>query len=307
MPDSQSKPVQVDGRTLRLSHLDKVLWPDTGWTKGQALDYYARVARTMVPHLAARPASFVRFPEGLGGERFYAKNPPPGLPGWVRRVDVPSRSDEGGSGRPYVAIDDRASLIAMAQLYALEVHVPQWTAETGPDRHDRLVVDLDPGEGRNLVDCCAVALLVRERLAEDGLECWAKTSGGKGLHLYVPLRAAASPAEPVTEYARRVAAGLADEHPNLIVHRMTRSLRADRVFIDWSQNNSAKTTAAPYTLRARGGPSVSTPVDWEEVAGCVSPEDLAFTPDQVLDRIFDRGDLLAPLLDPERAADPPVD
>lgn len=302
MPDSQSKSVTVGGRTLRLSHLDKVLWPESGWTKGLALDYYARVAETMVAHLAWRPASFVRFPEGTDGERFYAKNPPPGLPDWVPRVDVPAKED---GPKPHVSIDDRPSLVAVAQLYALEIHVPQWTERTGAGRHDRLVVDLDPGDGRNLVDCCAVALLIRERLAEDGLECWAKTSGGKGLHLYVPLRAAGTPEDRAVDYARGLAAELADAHPDLIVHRMTRALREGHVLIDWSQNSSAKTTAAPYTLRARGAPSVSTPVDWDEVADCASPEDLSFTPDQVLDRIADRGDLLAPLLDPERAADLP--
>ncbi|GAA4881727.1 non-homologous end-joining DNA ligase [Kitasatospora terrestris] len=288
MPERQV--TEVDGRRLVLSHLDKVLWPATGWTKGEALYYYAQVAPVMLPHLRGRPAAFLRFPQGIGEEGFFAKNPPPGLPAWVRTVTAPSR--EGPKER--VAVDDLATLMTVANGYALELHVPQWTADSGPDHHDRLVVDLDPGPGTDLTDCCRVALVIRELLAADGLTAHPKTSGAKGLHLYAALRPA--PAREVGAYAKALAERLARELPGLVVARMAKALRRERVLVDWSQNATAKTTAAPYTLRATAVPGVSTPLSWAEVEGCESPEQLAFTPDRVLERVADRGDLLAGLL-----------
>lgn len=285
----------VDGRRLVLSNLDKVLWPRTGTTKAEALHYYARIAPVMLPHLRRRPASFLRFPDGVDGERFYIKQPPPGLPQWVPTVPVPS----GAGARRHVSVDDLPSLMAMANLAALELHVPQWRDST-PEVHDRLVIDLDPGPGMDLVACCRVALLVRAALAEDGLVCWAKTSGAKGLHLYAPL--ADVPAARVTDYARALARRLEAGHGDLVVHRMAKALRPGKVFVDWSQNASAKTTAAPYTLRARGTPAVSAPVTWEEVASCTDPEQLAFDPDQVVARAERDGDVLDGLLDPALAA-----
>jgi len=290
-PPAQPVAVQVGDRTLRLSHLAKRLWPD-GWTKAEMIEYYATVADAMVPHLAGRPASFVRLPTGTGGERFYAKAPPQGLPDWVPRVAVPShRAGE----KPHAAVDGRPALVALAQLYCVELHVPQWREETGADRHDRLVVDLDPGPGRDVTDCCAVALLMRERLAADGLPCWAKTSGAKGMHLYARLRD--EPAERAVGYARAVAEELAAAHPDLLTAKMAKALRPGRVFLDWSQNSSAKTTAAPYSLRAtEPHPGVSTPLTWDEVENCRRPADLAFSPAEVLERVAEHGDLLAPLL-----------
>ncbi|GAA2817902.1 non-homologous end-joining DNA ligase [Kitasatospora paracochleata] len=289
MPERQV--TEVEGRRLVLSHLDKVLWPATGWTKGEALYYYAQVAPALLPHLRGRPATFLRFPAGIGEEGFFAKNPPPGLPAWVRTVTAPSH--EGPKER--VAVDDLATLMTVANGYALELHVPQWTADTGPDHHDRLVVDLDPGPGADLTDCCRVALLIRDRLAADGLTAHPKTSGSKGLHLYAALPP--TPAARVGGYARALAETLAREHPTLVVARMAKALRSGRVFVDWSQNATAKTTAAPYTLRATAVPGVSTPLAWTEVEQCGSPDDLAFSPEQVLARVAEHGDLLAGLLE----------
>ncbi|MEU9128434.1 non-homologous end-joining DNA ligase [Kitasatospora sp. NPDC048540] len=288
MPERQV--TEVEGRRLVLSHLDKVLWPATGWTKGEALYYYAQIAPAMLPHLLRRPATFLRFPAGIGEEGFFAKNPPPGLPEWVHTLTVPTH--EGPKDR--VAVDDLATLMTVANGYALELHVPQWTADTGPTHHDRLVVDLDPGPGADLTDCCRVALLIRDHLAADGLHAHPKTSGSKGLHLYAALTPA--PAKAVSGYAKALAERLAADHPALVVSRMAKALRRRRVFVDWSQNATAKTTAAPYTLRATAVPGVSAPVSWAEIEACTRAEELSFTPDQVLERHAADGDLLAPLL-----------
>ncbi|PJN21436.1 non-homologous end-joining DNA ligase [Kitasatospora sp. CB02891] len=293
MPERQV--TEVEGRRLVLSHLDKVLWPATGWTKGEALYYYAQIAPAMLPHLRGRAASFLRFPSGIGEEGFFAKNPPPGLPAWVHTVTAPSH--EGPKQR--VAVDDLPTLMTVANGYALELHVPQWTAESGPDAHDRLVVDLDPGPGADLTHCCQVALLIREALAADGLVCRPKTSGSKGLHLYAALRPA--PARQVGDYARALAERLAREHPALVVSRMTKALRRGKVFVDWSQNATAKTTAAPYTLRATSVPGVSAPVSWSEVEQCTDPAELTFSPEEVLDRFAEQGDPLADLLSDDQA------
>lgn len=285
----------VEGRRLSLTHLDKPLWLD-GWTKGQALHYYAQVAQAMLPHVHRRPASFLRFPDGVESQAFYVKTPPPGLPSWVALADVPSRTE---GTKPHVTVDDLASLIAMGNLGCLELHVPQWTAPT-PHLHDRLVVDLDPGPGVTIVQCAKVALAARALLAHDGLTCAVKTSGSKGLHLYAPLRP--SPADRVSAYARSMARALAGALPDRVTATMAKAARPGKVFVDWSQNNTAKTTVAPYSLRARSSPTVSTPVTWHEIENCRRPEQLAFTPEQVVERVERHGDLLADLLDPRLAA-----
>ena len=287
--------VQVDGRPILLSHLDKVLWP--AWTKAEMLDYYARVADAMVPHLSDRPASFLRGPEGMTGPLFVAKNPPPQTPDWVRIEVIEAK--EGP--REHLVLDDAPSLIAAANLYCLEMHVPQWTLTGGRDGHDRLVVDLDPGEGATVVECCVAALLVREALAADGLACWPITSGSKGLHLYTPLPPTSEDA--VVGYARAVAERLAAAYPQLLVARMTKALRTGRVFLDWSQNSTSKTTSAPYTLRATRTPvpGVSAPLTWAEVESCRSPADLSLSPETVAARVAEHGDLAAGLYDPDEA------
>jgi bifunctional non-homologous end joining protein LigD len=286
-PERQS--VEVDGRRIVLTHLDKVLFPATGHTKARLLHYYAQVAAAMVPYAAGRLASFVRAPEGPAGQTWVAKRPPNGTPAWVPTATA-------ADGSPYVVVDSAATLLAMANLGALEVHVPQWTAAAGPDAHDRLVLDLDPGEGVDVVLCCRVAERLRQLLEDDGLAAYAVTSGSKGLHIYSSITPLSGKA--VSDYAKMIAGRIRDEHPGLVVVSMTRGLRAGKVFIDWSQNASAKTTACPYTVRVREEPGVATPLTWEEVAACGRAEELAFAPEDVLRRVEEHGDLLAALNDP---------
>ncbi|GHF69814.1 hypothetical protein GCM10010218_58920 [Streptomyces mashuensis] len=292
--------VELDGHRLSLSHLDRVLFPGSGHTKAEILRYYAEIAPAMVPHVDGRAASFVRAPEGTASESWIAKTPPNGSPGWVPVVPVPHR--EGVTEQ--IMIDSAAALIAMVNLGAYEVHVPQWRAAAGPERHDRLVVDLDPGPGLDLVACCRVAQRLRQLLAEDGLTPYPVVSGAKGLHLYAPVHPASGRA--TAGYAKAMGARLRDEHPGLIVVAMAKAERAGKVFIDWSQNASAKTTAAPYTVRLLADrPGVAAPVTWEEVEACTDPADLAFGPEEVLARFAADGDLLADLTgDAVRAALP---
>ncbi|MBD0675134.1 non-homologous end-joining DNA ligase, partial [Streptomyces sp. CBMA156] len=284
----------VDGRTLALSHLDKVYYPRTGTPKGEVLRYYAAVHTALLPHLRDRPVSFLRCPDGVEAEVFVAKNPPPGTPDWVRTVAVPSNTGE----LRQVVLEDGAALLAVANLGCLELHVPQWHA-AAPALADRLVLDLDPGEGADVLTCRTVALLLRERLAADGLAAWVKTSGSKGLHLLVPIEP--TPSARVSGYAKALAAALEAEHPELVVHTMAKARRVGRVLVDWSQNNAKKTTAAPYTLRALPLPTVSTPLAWAELERAGAERDLVFTLAELPDRLAARGDLLAPLLDPARA------
>lgn len=283
-PERQS--VEVDGRRIVLTHLDKVLFAATGHTKARLLHYYAQVAGAMLPYATGRLASFVRAPEGPAGQTWVAKRPPNGTPDWVTTATA-------ADGEPYVVVDSAATLIAMANLGALEVHVPQWTADAGPDAHDRLVLDLDPGEGADVVLCCRVAERLRQLLEDDGLAAYPVTSGSKGMHLYAPITP--TPGKTVSAYAKAIAGRIQDEHPGLIMVSMTRGLRAGKVFIDWSQNASAKTTACPYTLRVRERPGVATPLTWAEVAACGRAEELAFTPEEVLRRVAEYGDPLAGL------------
>ncbi|WP_069170734.1 non-homologous end-joining DNA ligase [Streptomyces griseus] len=286
---------EVEGRRLALSNLDKVLYPATGTTKGEVLHYYAATAAdVMLPHLRDRPLSFLRYPDGPDGLRFFTKNPPPGTPDWVRTAPAP-RSDDPGARQ--VLVQDLPSLMWAANL-VVEFHTPQWRQET-PAVADRMVFDLDPGAPATVVECCEVALWLRERLAEDGLTAYGKTSGSKGLHLLVPL--VPTPSEEVTAYARSLAVEAQKALPELVVHRMTRALRPGKVFVDFSQNAAAKTTAAPYTLRAKDGPAVSAPVTWDEVGACRTPAELVFLAGDMARRLARHGDLLGPLNDPEQA------
>ncbi|MFF9123817.1 non-homologous end-joining DNA ligase [Streptomyces sp. NPDC014889] len=285
---------EVEGRRLALSNLDKVLYPASGFTKGEVLHYYATTAEALLPHLRDRPVSFLRYPDGPDGQVFFAKNVPPGTPEWVTTAEVPRST---GAAR-MVLVQDLPSLMWAANLVT-EFHTPQWSAEA-PEDADRLVFDLDPGAPANVVDCCRVALWLRERLAGDGIEAYAKTSGSKGLHLLAAVRGASS--ARTSEYAKGLAVEAERAMPDLVLHRMTRSLRPGKVFVDWSQNAARKTTAAPYTLRARPEPTVSTPVTWDEVAECRAPGRLEFRAQDIVPRLRDLGDLLAPLLDPGGAA-----
>ncbi|MEU9334389.1 non-homologous end-joining DNA ligase [Streptomyces sp. NPDC048290] len=284
----------VAGRRLALSNLEKVLYPATGFTKGELLHYYATVADVLVPHLRGRPVSFLRYPDGPDGQLFFTKNVPPGTPDWVTTAQVP-RSD--GPAR-MVLVEDLPSLIWAANLVT-EFHTPQWLVRA-PERADRLVFDLDPGAPATVVECCAVAGWLRQRLAADGIEAYAKTSGAKGLHLLAAVRGASS--GEVSAYAKGLAVEAERALPRLVVHRMTKSLRVGKVFVDWSQNAARKTTATPYTLRARQEPLVSAPVTWTEVERCREPAALAFRAGDLAERLAADGDLLAPLLEPDRAA-----
>lgn len=289
--------VDVDGRRLTLSNLGKVLYPEAGFTKGQVIDYYSRIAPTLLPHIRDRPLTFRRYPEGVDGESFYAKNLPGHAPDWVRSVTLPSPgSSKGRETVTYAVICDLPTLVWAANLAALELHVPQWKVgpRGAPKGADLLVIDLDPGTPATIVECCRVAERLREILRDDGLECWAKTSGSKGLQLYAPL--AEVPPERTRDYARSLADRLHRERPQEVVASMAKAERGGKVLLDWSQNHPAKTTVAPYSLRARARPTVSTPVTWDEVGACRRPEDLVFTSDQVLARVDQLGDLMEPLL-----------
>jgi bifunctional non-homologous end joining protein LigD len=282
--------VEVAGRRLRLTNLDKVLYPATGFTKAEVIDYYTRIAPVMLPHLADRPLTLTRWPDGVEGESFFTKNVPAHAPDWLRRETVPTGS-ESGSTVEAVLVDDVAGLVFLANLAALEIHVPQWRLGAGGTQSpDRLVVDLDPGAPADIVQCCEVALLARELLVTDGLQPAVKTSGGKGLQLLAPVRSGA--ADDTSRYARRLAAKLALALPDLVVDRMDRDLRTGRVFVDWGQNHVAKNTIAPYSLRGGSEPTVSAPISWREVAGCRKAADLRFGPDEVLARVTAGGDLL---------------
>lgn len=282
--------VHVDGRQLELSNLDKVLYPAGGFTKGEVIDYYTRVSSVLLPHIEDRPLTRIRYPNGVGANSFFEKNAPAGVPDWVRIETLPAPgSTMNRETLDYVVADDLPTIVWLANLAALELHVPQWkVGSAGPDR---LVVDLDPGAPAGLAECAEVALLLRDRLAADGLTAYPKTSGRKGMQLMCAL-AAEQPAELVSDYARRVAEELARAHPKRVTAKMAKNLRPGKVFIDWSQNNAAKTTVAPYSLRAESYPTVSTPLDWAEVeAGAVRP----VRSDEVLARIDGYGDLLADL------------
>ena len=294
--------VEVDGRTLSLSNLGKVLYPRTGTTKGEVLDYYARIAPVMLPHLAARPVTRVRWPHGVEANKFFEKNAPAGTPSWVHTARVPTTGSRGesrhGDHLVFPIIDDLATLTWLANLAALELHVHQWTVGRNgrPRNPDRLVIDLDPGEGAGLHECAAVALMVRDALAERDLESFPVSSGSKGLHLYAALPGDLNP-EGTTELAKAVAEELQKEHPKRVTATMTKARRAGKVFLDWSQNAGSKTTISPYSMRGRERPWVAAPLSWDEVEeGAEDPvaiEQMSF--DEVLERVSEHGDLLAGL------------
>ena len=282
----------MDGRTLTLTNLGKVLYPETGFTKAEVLDYYQRVAPALLPHIAGRPLTLKRYPEGVDGQAFFQKHVTAHRPDWIRTARVDSESSRArGTSVTYLVVDDLPALIWAANLAGLELHTPMWRMPHVREP-DLLVFDLDPGAPANIVDCCRVACDLRPLLEADGLAPLAKTSGGKGLQLYAPISGLTS--EQASDQARTYAERLERDQPRRAVSRMTKALRTGKVLIDWSQNNGSKTTVAPYSLRARQFPTVSTPVSWDEVAACRQPQDLFFTADTVLDRVATHGDLFAP-------------
>lgn len=289
--------VEVEGRTLKISSLDKVMYPRTGTTKGEVLHYYAQVSPYLLPHLKNRCVTRIRWPHGVEGESFFEKNAPNGTPSWVRTHEVPttgSRSGKGDGTIRFPICDDLPTLTWLANLSALELHVHQWSVDKKgrPRNPDRLVIDLDPGERAGMHECARVALMVREELAERDLECWPVTSGSKGLHMYAGLPGRLD-SDGTTALAKEVAEGLQKAHPELVTASMTKSKRPGKVFLDWSQNSGSKTTVSPYSLRGKERPTVATPLRWEEVeAG--AQDDLAldqFTHEEVLERVAEHGDL----------------
>jgi bifunctional non-homologous end joining protein LigD len=290
--------VAVDGRTLKISNLNKVLYPRTGTTKGEVLDYYARIAPTLLPHLHGRAVTRIRWPHGVSEGSFFEKNAPAGTPPWVRTVTVPTTGSRTASKQEGVltfpVVEDLATLTWLVNLAALELHVHQWTVdERGrPQGASRVVIDLDPGEPAGLHECCTVALMVRERLEARGLSSYAVTSGSKGLHLYAGLPEP-RPSDETTALAKEVAEALQKEHPTLVTATMTKARRSGKVFLDWSQNAGSKTTVSPYSLRGKERPYVAAPVTWAEVEeGAEDPmglEQMTFT--EVLDRVQRLGDV----------------
>jgi bifunctional non-homologous end joining protein LigD len=288
--------VRVEDRELELSNLDKVLYPASGFTKGEVIDYYTRISPVLLPHLSDRALTRIRYPNGVNGPYFFEKNRPQGTPDWVRleRLPVPGSTKADRETIDFVVCDDLPTLVWLANLASLELHTPQWkVGSTGPDL---MVVDLDPGPPAGLVECCEVAVLMRDRLAADGIAAYPKTSGKKGMQLCCPV-AGTQTSEEVSGYAKRIAGELERSHGKLVTSRMTKSLRPGKVFIDWSQNAAAKTTVTPYSLRAQPTPTASAPLTWDEVeAGHVRAADL--TAPAVLERVGEWGDLLADLCDP---------
>jgi len=301
-PAANEVHVDVEGRTLKISSLDKVLYPRTGTTKGEVLNYYAEVSAVLLPHLRDRAVTRIRWPHGVQANSFFEKNAPAGTPSWVRTATVPTTGsrvsrDGAGSGSDtlrFPICDDLATLTWLVNLAALELHVHQWqvTKAGKPRLPDRLVIDLDPGEPAGLHECCQVALKVRDALAERDLTCSPVTSGSKGLHLYAALPRNLD-SDGTTALAKEVAEKLQKSDPGTITATMTKAKRPGKVFLDWSQNSGSKTTISPYSLRGQERPTVATPITWEEVEiGAEDPLGLEqFRFEEVLERIQDHGDL----------------
>jgi bifunctional non-homologous end joining protein LigD len=287
---------EVAGRRVRLTSLDRVLWPQTGTTKGDMLDYYLAVAPVLLPHLSRRPLTLVRFPGGVDEPGFYQTNIRH-HPHWVPVHPVPSPGGRG-PGRRYCVVDEPAALAWAANLAAIELH-PLLARLPDIDRPAAVVFDLDPGEGASLLDCCQVALWLRQELESIGLRSFPKTSGWAGLHVYVPVEVSTGygRAKP---FARALAQRLAERHPDRVTERMEQKRRTGRVFVDWGQNDASKSTVAPYSLRATPWPLVSTPLGWEEVEEALARSEMArlvFGPASVLARIERAGDLFRPVLE----------
>ena len=301
--------VHIDGRQLEVSNLDKVLFPEIGFTKAQVIDYYVRIAPVLLPHVAGRPVTFTRWPDGVDGQAFFEKNSARHAPPWVRRVTVPSPgSSRGRETLDMVLLESVPDLVWSANLAALEVHVPQWRIGSSGQAElpDLLVLDLDPGPGTGVVECAHVAARLRERLVADGLHPAVKTSGSKGLQVYAPVQA--GDRDHPSRYAKALAQQLTRETPDDVVWRMEKVLRPGKVLVDWSQNNTAKTTVAPYSLRARAGATVSTPISWAELDAVrtgADPDTLRFDTADVLARVEEHGDLFD-VADRHRASLPAV-
>ena len=292
--------LEIDGKEVKISRTDKVYYPQTGFTKGEVLKYYIDIAPAMLPHLHDRPLSSKRYPDGVEGLSFFEKNCPAHRPDWIETTAV--WSDQKKADTNYCVINDLAALIWSANLGVLEFHT-SLSKKTKIDSPTAMVYDLDPGEGTTIVECCQVALWVREALEGAGFECFAKTSGSKGLQLYVPLNSNAH-YDQTKALAHELALELERQHPDKVVSKMAKVLRTNKVFIDWSQNDEHKTTVCVYSTRAKPTESASTPVKWDEVRAALkknSPELLKFTPAQVVKRFQKFGDLFERVLKKKQA------
>jgi bifunctional non-homologous end joining protein LigD len=291
---TQAIHVEVEGRRLKLSNLDKILYPAVGFTKAQVIDYYTRVAPALVPHMAGRPLTLKRYPDGVDGQFFYEKKCPSHRPEWFRTVSVWSGRNQDNIN--YCVVDDLPSLVWVANMASLELHTSLALAED-IHRPTMLIFDLDPGAPATIKECCNVGLQLRDLFAELKLRCFAKTSGSKGLQVYVPLNTPIT-YEETKPLALAVAQELERKNPKLVLSNMKKELRKGKVFVDWSQNDDHKTTVCVYSLRARERPTVSAPVSWDEVESHHKGrrKDLSFTADEVLARLDRDGDLFAPVL-----------
>lgn len=294
-----SRQVEVDGRELKLTNLDKVLYPEAGFTKGEVVDYYAKVAPAIVPHLTGRAVTLRRFPEGVDDldAAFFEKRCPKHRPKWVKTTPV-----SASTGKiDFCVCDSLPTLIWMAQLAAIELH-PSLSLSRAPKRPTVLAFDLDPGPPADVVDCCRVGLRLRDLFGHFDVQSFPKTSGSKGLQVYVPLNQKAS-YEQTKPFAKAIAQLLEKQTPDKVVSKMKKVEREGKVFVDWSQNHQRKTTIAVYSLRARERPTASTPVTWEEVEAVADSDDgssLVFQAGEVLERIEQHGDLFAPVLELEQ-------
>ncbi len=285
---SKSQVVEIDGRELSVSNLDKVLYPAAGFRKADVIDYYRRMAPWLLPHLAGRPPTLVRAPDGPGGPRFFEKNCPSHRPRWMSTYE----GSEATGNTKGCLIEETPALVWLANLAALEVHTHQWRLDD-PDHPTAMVIDLDPGEPATIVDCCRVALDLHDTLEQLELQCVVKTSGGKGLHLSVPVVGSGATDAETKKLALALGQLLESRDPQRVLVDMTKSMRTGKVFVDWSQNDRHKTTVAAYSLRFRDRPTVSTPLSWNEVADAAGPDDLVFEAPDVLARVEQHGDLYA--------------
>ncbi|HET8593164.1 MAG TPA: non-homologous end-joining DNA ligase [Solirubrobacterales bacterium] len=298
MGKAGERAVEVDGRELKLTNLDKVLYPRAGFTKGEVIDYYARIAPAIIPHLKGRALTLRRFPEGVDDldAAFFEKRCPKHRPEWVKTATVLAGPHAGDID--FCVCEDLPTLIWMAQLAAIELH-PSLSLAKRPEQPTVLAFDLDPGPPADVVDCCRIAIRLRELFAHFDLECHPKTSGSKGLQVYLPLNTRTD-YDQTKPFARAMAQLLEKQTPDRVVSKMSKAERKGKVFVDWSQNHQRKTTIAVYSLRARERPTVSTPVGWDEVERAVERNDaasLVFEAGDVLERFSRRGDLFAPVLE----------
>jgi bifunctional non-homologous end joining protein LigD len=291
---SEKAQLVVEGKKLSVSNLNKVLYPKAGFTKGQVIDYYIRIAPALLPHLEDRPLTMKRYPDGVEGEFFYEKNCPSHRPKWVQTAKVWSEGNE--RIMHYCLANDLPTLVWTSNLADLELHT-SLSRKNNIECPTMMVFDLDPGEPANIVQCCQVSLWLRDLLTKMNLKSWTKTSGSKGLQVYVPLNT------PVTyddtkALSRSLAQYLERDYPDLVTSNMSKAVRKGKVFVDWSQNDEHKTTICVYSLRAKEEPTVSTPVTWNEVENCLKKKNarlLRFRSDQVLARVEKHGDLFEPV------------